>query len=279
MGTEKRARQKANRQARLAEVEAEAAKETREQSTRRLGRIAAVVAGIIGLIVLISVLRGGDDERVAPIFESDEQTQQAEPPTAVPEITLATSVPDDFEPWQGTGALGLVEPQARNGAYDEMPPMMIDPEGVYSAVLNTSVGPIRLNLFADKAPITVNNFVALARDGFYDGLTFHRVIDGFMAQGGDPIGTGTGGPGYSFVDEFDPELSFVERGLLAMANSGEDTNGSQFFITTTDDPRTGLDGVHTIFGAISDDAPALDEIPVTGDGDPVVIESVRIIEG
>ncbi|HCR71097.1 MAG TPA: peptidylprolyl isomerase [Anaerolineae bacterium] len=108
-------------------------------------------------------------------------------------------------------------------------------------------GEFKIQLFADKAPITVNNFVFLAREGFYDGTTFHRVLDGFMAQGGDPTGTGAGGPGYSFEDEFS-DLTFDREGLLAMANSGPNTNGSQFFITYAPTPH--LNNLHTIFGQV-----------------------------
>ncbi|MBL8100859.1 MAG: peptidylprolyl isomerase [Anaerolineales bacterium] len=110
-------------------------------------------------------------------------------------------------------------------------------------------GEFVIELFDDKAPITVNNFVFLAREGFYDGTTFHRVLDGFMAQGGDPTGTGTGGPGYSFEDEFSDDLVFDREGLLAMANNSiPNTNGSQFFITFAPTPH--LNGLHTIFGEV-----------------------------
>lgn len=274
MGTEKRARQKANRQARLAEVEAEEIKETREASTKKFGKIAAVVAAIIAIIVLFNVLGGGDDDNATATFRPTPVPEGE--PTPTPEVVLATSVPDDFEPFAGTGALALVEPEARNGAYDSPPPMTIDPEKSYAAVLDTSVGPIRLTLFADEAPLAVNNFINLAQDGFYDDVTFHRVMADFMAQGGDPTGTGTGGPGYSFADEFESGRVFDSRGQLAMANSGPNTNGSQFFITTV--PTDWLNGLHTIFGEIADEAAALDAIPVTGAGETVIIESVRIIE-
>jgi len=105
-----------------------------------------------------------------------------------------------------------------------------------------------VQLFDDQAPKTVNNFVFLAQNGFYNGTTFHRVLDGFMAQGGDPTGTGMGGPGYQFEDEFSPDLTFDRPGLLAMANSGPNTNGSQFFITYDATPH--LNGLHTIFGEV-----------------------------
>ncbi len=117
-----------------------------------------------------------------------------------------------------------------------------------SAVITTEKGKINLKLYPDKSPLTVANFVNLAERKFYDGLKFHRVIDDFMIQGGDPRGNGTGGPGYRFEDEVTNGLEFSKPGKLAMANSGPATNGSQFFITTV--PTTWLDGKHTIFGEI-----------------------------
>ena len=117
-----------------------------------------------------------------------------------------------------------------------------------TAVIKTNKGTIRLRLFADKAPLTVGNFVNLAKRGFYDNLKFHRVIPDFMIQGGCPVGRGTGGPGYRFEDEFDPSLAHDHPGILSMANAGPGTNGSQFFITHT--PTPWLDGKHTVFGAV-----------------------------
>ena len=128
------------------------------------------------------------------------------------------------------------------------PDMSIDPKKKYTAVLETDKGVITLELFGDKTPKTVNNFVFLARQGFYDGTIFHRVISDFMAQGGDPDGRGTGGPGYRFADEFHPSLKHDKPGVLSMANAGPGTNGSQFFITHV--PTPWLDGKHTIFGQV-----------------------------
>ncbi|HET6151657.1 MAG TPA: peptidylprolyl isomerase [Marmoricola sp.] len=165
------------------------------------------------------------------------------------------------------------------------------------ATLHTNRGDIVLNLFPNHAPATVENFVGLAEgtkdyraDGgktgkFYDGLGFHRVIDGFMIQGGCPLGTGTGGPGYTFKDEFHPELAFTKPYLLAMANAGPGTNGSQFFVTTG--AATWLNNKHTIFGEVADQESrdVVDAIGTTavGAGDrpvePVVIESVEITRG
>ena len=120
------------------------------------------------------------------------------------------------------------------------------------AVFNTDKGPIRVDLFADRTPMTVANFVNLVQRGFYDGLNFHRVIGDFMIQGGCPQGTGTGGPGYRFADEFVPELRHDAPGKLSMANAGPGTNGSQFFITHVPTPH--LDNAHTVFGAVQGDA-------------------------
>lgn len=133
--------------------------------------------------------------------------------------------------------------------YTAPPSMVIDPAKKYTAVFHTAVGDFNIELFADKAPKTVNNFVFLARDGFYDGVTFHRVIKGFMAQGGDPTGTGTGGPGYKFADEFHPALRHNVPGILSMANAGPNTNGSQFFITHGPTPH--LDMRHSVFGKVT----------------------------
>jgi cyclophilin family peptidyl-prolyl cis-trans isomerase len=126
-----------------------------------------------------------------------------------------------------------------------------------TATMHTSAGPIQLELFDEDAPKTVENFRKLSADGFYDGLIFHRVIPDFMIQGGCPQGTGTGGPGYTFEDEFNEHK--VERGALAMANSGPNTNGSQFFIVTTE-AASWLDGKHTVFGRVTEGMDAVDAI-------------------
>lgn len=143
--------------------------------------------------------------------------------------------------------------------YRAAPEMAIDPSKRYTATMSTEAGDIVIELFADKAPRTVNSFVFLARDGFYDGTTFHRVIEGLMAQGGDPTGTGRGGPGYEFPDEFHPELRHNGPGVLAMANAGPDTNGSQFFITHVATPH--LDDRHAVFGRVVDGMDVVLAIP------------------
>jgi cyclophilin family peptidyl-prolyl cis-trans isomerase len=128
------------------------------------------------------------------------------------------------------------------------PPMTVDPAKGYLATIHTENGDIVLELFADVAPIAVNSFIFLAENGWYDGVTFHRVIPGFVVQGGDPTGTGFGGPGYAFDNEISPDLKFDQPGLLSMANSGPGSNGSQFFITLN--PLPNLDGGYTIFGRV-----------------------------
>ena len=149
------------------------------------------------------------------------------------------------------------------------------------ATLHTNHGPIEVELFDDDAPKTVENFLKLSRDGFYDGVIFHRVIPDFMIQGGDPTGTGSGGPGYQFEDEFNDHK--VERGALAMANAGPNTNGSQFFIVTAD-ACPWLDGKHTVFGRVTGGMEAVDTIsnlPVDSrdkPADDAVIERVELAD-
>ncbi|MDQ6914298.1 MAG: peptidylprolyl isomerase [Actinomycetota bacterium] len=147
-----------------------------------------------------------------------------------------------------------------------------------TATLHTTAGPVEVELFDDDAPKTVENFRKLAGDGFYDGLVFHRVIPDFMIQGGCPEGTGTGGPGYTFEDEFNQHK--VVRGALAMANAGPDTNGSQFFIVTAE-AAPWLDGKHTVFGQVTSGMEAVDAIErtPTGAGDrPVEDQRIERVE-
>jgi cyclophilin family peptidyl-prolyl cis-trans isomerase len=139
------------------------------------------------------------------------------------------------------------------------PEMNIDPKKQYIAHMETDKGEIKIELHANKAPVTVNNFVFLSQEGFYDGVIFHRVIADFMVQGGDPTGTGTGGPGYRFEDEFDHSLKHDKPGVLSMANAGPNTNGSQFFITHT--PTPWLDGKHTVFGVVTEGMDVVMSIP------------------
>ena len=155
------------------------------------------------------------------------------------------------------------------------PALQIDPKKQYKAHMKTDKGTMVFELFADKTPNTVNNFVFLSREGYYDGVMFHRVISDFMVQGGDPTGTGSGGPGYKFGDEFQPSLKHNKAGILSMANAGPGTNGSQFFITHVPTPH--LDGKHTVFGQVVEGMDVLMSIPPR---DPQQIDSpsVKIIK-
>ena len=165
--------------------------------------------------------------------------------------------------------------------YSAPPPITIDPGKTYTAtIVMENGGEIVIDLFAKDAPMTVNNFVFLARDGYFDGITFHRVIAGFMSQSGDPTGTGRGGPGYRFNDELSPKLTHDGPGILSMANSGKNTNGSQFFITHVATPH--LDGIHSVFGQVTQGLdvalglPERDPARATSKG--AVIKTVTITE-
>lgn len=142
--------------------------------------------------------------------------------------------------------------------YQKPPEMQIETDRTYRATIETDRGDIELELYPEYAPRTVNNFVFLAEEGFYDGVTFHRVISDFMIQGGDPTGTGRGGPGYKFEDEFRENPLKHEKGVISMANAGPNTNGSQFFITHGPQPH--LDGRHTVFGKVVEGQDVVDSI-------------------
>ena len=154
------------------------------------------------------------------------------------------------------------------------PAMQIDPKKQYKARMETDKGTMVIELFTAKTPLTVNNFVFLAREGYYDGVIFHRVIGNFMVQGGDPTGTGRGGPGYKFGDEFDASLKHDKQGILSMANAGPSTNGSQFFITHGPTPH--LNGKHTVFGQVVEGLDVLMSIPERDPGN-VNAPAVKII--
>jgi cyclophilin family peptidyl-prolyl cis-trans isomerase len=182
----------------------------------RIGAIAVIVLVVAAIVILV----------VRSLPRSPQTTQTA----------------------QSTQASGQVPALVGTKQYASAPPMLIDKNKQYTATVKMAKGgEFVLQLYPDKAPITVNSFVFLARQGYFDGTTFHRVLEGFMAQGGDPTGTGGGGPGYQFVNE-NSDLKFDKAGVVAMANSGPDTNGSQFFITFG--PQPSLDGGYTIFGQV-----------------------------
>jgi cyclophilin family peptidyl-prolyl cis-trans isomerase len=234
-----------------------------EAHQRRNSQIRAVAMIIVGLLIV-----AGFVYIFLNLVSSDNQDSTAQ----------SGETGENFgEP----GPLAALAPAERLNYYSEPPDMVIDPDKDYEAIIRTEKGDLRLRLYTAESPMTVNNFVFLAREGFYDGTIFHRVIDDFMAQGGDPTGTGSGGPGYQFEDEVDNELVFDRAGLLAMANSGANTNGSQFFITYA--PTPWLNGAHTIFGELIEGQEVLDSLSpaepgasATPSGD--VIERVAIIE-
>ncbi|MEJ5309642.1 MAG: peptidylprolyl isomerase [Anaerolineae bacterium] len=217
------------------------------------------IAGIVGGVALLVIV-------LVLILNQGKQ--------ATSEAPTATTAPAAANPNMPA------DPALRNGMYSAVPPLTIDPTKKYIATIETEKGNIVVELYADKALLTVNNFVFLAREGFYDNTTFHRVIEGFMAQAGDPTGTGTGGPGYKFADEFDPNLKFDGAGVLAMANAGANTNGSQFFITFASTPW--LDGKHTIFGKVIEGLDVLFSIsprdPQTATTPGDLIKTIRIEE-
>jgi len=178
------------------------------------------------------------------------------PAAAAPTATVAAPAPTPKA--QGDRPLSTVPPSQRVNYYSAAPEMQIDPDATYTATFHTVRGDIVIELHSDKAPVTVNNFVFLANEGYYDGTTFHRVIPGFMAQGGDPSGTGSAGPGYRFADEFHPDLRHDGPGVLSMANSGPSTNGSQFFITYA--ATSHLDDRHSVFGHVTEGMDVLEMI-------------------
>lgn len=184
------------------------------------------------------------------------------PPQSSPTAVVPTAVPLELVPTVAP-TLPTIAPADTSGrkTYSAAPPMTIDPAKTYIATITTPRGDIVIRLRPDLAPETVNNFVFLAREGFYDGLTWHRVLENFMAQGGDPQGTGGGGPGYTIKDEFTPDMKFDRPGMLAMARTpAPNSAGSQFFITTA--PAPWLDGQYTMFGEVIQGQEIVNGIPL-----------------
>ena len=196
---------------------------------------------------------------------------------AIVVVAIIWAIVSSQKPAQSTAQ----QPAAAGKQYSSAPPMTIDPNKEYSATVKMAKGgEFTIQLYPKKAPITVNSFVFLSQQGFFNGVTFHRVLSGFMAQGGDPTGTGRGGPGYQFVNE-DSDLTFDKPGVVAMANAGRDTNGSQFFITFV--PRPDLNGGYTIFGQVTSGMDVVNGIRLRNpDDNPTytgdVIESITITE-
>ncbi len=220
--------------------------------------IAIIVVAILVTAMLLIYHYANKDSDASIVVETPTITGTATP------TTEATQESDDVSLMQ----------------WDSAPDMIIDTSKDYQAIIKTAKGDITIELADDLAPITVNNFVFLARQGYYDGVTFHRVIEGFMAQTGDPTGTGTGGPGYTIPDEFSDELRHDAAGIVSMANTGyADTGGSQFFITYS--AQSHLDDVHSVFGHVIDGMDVLESLTLRVPGDEIqgdVIETIEIIE-
>ena len=307
MGTDKRARQKANRQSKLEEI---AKQEQRSKTKRNLARLAiipALVLAIWGIIVLVGddgddsasdttvdTLAPGEtlpfdttpgattpgdttapDDSVAP-----EDTTAALPSTTTPTTTPGESITGETPCPEADGS------SPRVISFENPPPMCIDPDATYTALIETNKGNLTVELDASKAPMTVNNFVVLARYHFFENTECHRAIPNFVVQCGDPTATGTGGPGYEFDDEL-PEAGEYQIGSLAMANSGPNTNGSQFFIISGEDGAA-LPPQYSLFGQVTegldDTLPALDAAGnPSNNGVPpleqIIITNVTITEG
>lgn len=257
MGSDKRERQKANRQLRLEEM----ARAQQQQKTKR--RVLIIGIGVIAAVALAAgfSLLGGDDDDGEAQTTTTVATGAATDPTATSAATPTDPVATTTECPPADGSA------PRTTEFAQAPPMCIDPAKSYTAQIETSAGPLTIELDAAQAPLTVNNFVVLARYHFYDGITCHRAIPGFMVQCGDPEGTGSGGPGYAFADEL-PADGAYQIGSVAMANSGPDTNGSQFFMITGEQ-GVALPPNYSLFGQITDGLDttlvALDEL---GNPDP-----------
>ena len=302
MGTEKRERQKANRALRQQELQ-------KAEARRRGFRIAAIVVGglvaVFGLVWIATIFTGGNDDgavttealipgdTLAPAVSDPTSTEPAlvDPVTSdgTGDVTTepVSTDPTATEP-VSTDAVSTVECPPVDGVteavqqFDSAPPMCLDPNASYQAIVTTNMGEFTIDLDADAAPLTVNNFVFLARNLYFDDTPCHRIITDFVVQCGDPTGTGTGGPGYEFADEL-PEAGTYEIGSIAMANSGPDTNGSQFFIITGDQ-GVALPPSYSLFGHVT---AGLDttvaDLAATGSAsgtptEPVQIQSVRIVQ-
>ena len=231
----------------------------------------ALLFTLLALLACVLQTPGAEDPSTSPPAEATTPTTGA--------VSNTPSAPTVTRP--ATPTISAVRPGGRT-TYSSPPAMILDTASDYVADFRTNYGNFRVKLLSTQTPVTVNNFVFLSQQGYYDGLTFHRVIEDFMIQGGDPTGNGTGGPGYAFQDEIVPGLVFDAPGKLAMANAGPGTNGSQFFITTVPTPH--LNGGHTIFGVVTEGQDVVNTISRVSTGarnapvQRVVIERIDIIQ-
>ncbi len=238
-------------------------------------RVPYVFAIVLVLIALMSCVlqQTAEPESTAPSTAAESESSTVAAPAGAP----STAIPTVAHTPTLTASSGGITRQ-----FSGPPPVVLDPNTDYLADFRTNQGNFRVRLLTAQAPITVNNFVFLAQNDFYDGLVFHRVIDNFMIQGGDPTGTGAGGPGYQFQDEIVPGVVFDAPGKLAMANAGPGTNGSQFFITVA--AADWLNGKHTIFGEVTENMSVVSAISslATSPRDvplqQVVIDSIDITQ-
>ena len=216
-----------------------------------------VVAIFIALgFMLVSNRPGSGQSAAAPTIDA---FSAAPTPAAAESVPTAAGAPAASAPTAPAAAQAA--PAGQQKSYSAPPPMTIDPKKSYTATFTTPRGDFVVKLRPDLAPQTVNSFVFLARDGFFNGVTWHRVLENFMAQGGDPTGTGTGGPGYTVPDEFTDKVKFDKPGIMAMANTGQpNSGGSQFFVTTA--PADYLDGKYTIFGEVTQGQDIVNAIPL-----------------
>jgi peptidyl-prolyl cis-trans isomerase B (cyclophilin B) len=234
----------------LAKLAARRQAERRARQRRRSRIVAVVIVAALGLAVTgFAVLAGGGKEEAGP-------TPSPGASPSAQHATCSTKVPE---------AAGEKKP-----TYAHPPKMTIDPKATYTATMKTSCGTVEMELYPDVAPIGVNSFIFLADHGFYDGLTFHRIVKDFVIQGGDPNADGTGGPGYHFKNEISKQVTFGDAGVVAYANSGPDTNGSQFFITLGPQPSLNAtsDASYTIFGRVTKGMNVVQKIGTFVDIDP-----------
>jgi cyclophilin family peptidyl-prolyl cis-trans isomerase len=280
VGTAKRERQKANKAMREQEL---ARQHARSRTTRIVLLVAGAIAAVFVLVFVAARFTDDDSSTDATVATSDEPAVSEVEPAAsdAPDDTTTgdTTPDDDVVAEASVGCPPTEGSDEQLQSFDGPPPMCLDPDATYSAKITTSAGEITVDLDADQAPNTVNNFVFLARYNYFDDTVCHRVIQGFVTQCGDPTATGQGGPGYEFADEL-PEAGQYEIGSLAMANSGPDTNGSQFFIISGE-RGTELPPSYSLFGAVvEDDLDVVAEFDALGslDESGVSTEEIRILD-
>jgi cyclophilin family peptidyl-prolyl cis-trans isomerase len=279
MGSTKRQRQKEGRAARL---EAAYAEHRRARNRRRILTFVVVVAVFLGGAFVLSLVLDDDDSGEVATGDTSTTAGDTSSDTSTPsEQAVLEPVPDGAAVTGETPCPPADGSAERTSTFENPPPMCIDTAKTYTAEVTTSKGAFTVELLDDKAPTTVNSFVVLSRYHYYDGVAFHRIIPGFVVQGGDPTTTGSGGPGYTFEDEL-PEQGEYEIGSVAMANSGPDTNGSQFFVISGD-RGVALPPSYSLFGKVTEGMDVVLAIEAVGsaEGTPaeaVTIESVTITE-